>query len=107
MTDKLNGLMAGALNVIYPQIVFDAQGLTALLLPCLLAVLAGLIIMLLMKLNTNTRRFAYMPAVIAMIVMIAASSFFPVTLKQAGDFTMQQLQQFDAQETEASNEPGT
>ncbi len=105
--DKLNELMAGILGAIYPQIVFDAQGLTALLLPCLLAVLAGLAVTILLKFNANARRFAYVAVVVAMIVMIAASAFFPVTLKQAGDFAAEQIRQrIDVQETEAPGTPG-
>lgn len=104
--DKLTGLTAGALNAVYPNIVFDAQGLTSLLLPCLLIVLVSLAVTLLLKLNANARRFAYVAVVIAMIVMIAASSFFPVTLKQAGDFAAEQIhQRIDVQETEDSGTP--
>ena len=101
MMDKINELTAGILNAIYPQIVFDAQGLTALLLPSLIAVLIGLVILLLMKLSSSARRFAYVPVVIVLIAMIAANSFFPITLKQIGDFTAQQVQQLNAQTEEA------
>ena len=105
--DKLYELMAGILGVIYPKIVFDAQGLTTLLLPCLLITLAGLAVTLLLKLNANARRFAYAAVVIAMIAMIAASAFFPVTLKHAGDFAAEQIhQRIDVQETEAPDTPG-
>ncbi|MBR3107352.1 MAG: hypothetical protein IKH30_09245 [Clostridia bacterium] len=98
--EKLSELLTGVLLFFYPGVVFDAEGLTSLLLPCLAIVLLGLIISLFMKIPRASRRFAYLPIVIALIVSIAASAFFPASVMQAGSYAMEQVQLItSAQET--------
>lgn len=97
----LSEMLEKALQAIYPGIMFDAEGLTSLLFPCLAIVLIGLIISLLMKIPSASRRFAYLPVIIALIVTIAASSFFPASMMQAGNGIAEQLPQISTAQEEA------
>lgn len=97
--NQLSELLADVLKTFYPNVVFDTEGLTYLLLPCLGVVLISLIISLFMRLYRGARRFAYLPVTIAVIVMIALTAFFPSSLMQAGEYAANQIQQtFSAQE---------
>lgn len=96
MIDIVSNWLERILHVFYPGIMFDAAGLTNLLLPCLAIVFISLIVSILIKLNARARRFAYLPVIIALIVTITLSSFFPVSLTQAGQYAVQQIHQTDS-----------
>lgn len=86
-------MLEKVLHALYPGIIFDTEGLVSLLLPCVAIVLLGLIFSLLMKFSRLSRRSSFLPVVIALIVAIVASSFFPVSLMHIGQGIMNQLQQ--------------
>ena len=69
----------------------------------LLVCLLGLVISLLMKPATGSRRYSHVPVLLALIAMIAASAYFPVTLVNAGSFAVDQIreqrQRFTVEET--------
>ncbi len=91
--DNLSSPLARILTAVYPSVTMDTQGLANILLPCLIILLIGLVITLVMKILPSVRRYAYVALVVICIAMIAASSFFPVTLTHAGQFVAGQIQE--------------
>ena len=103
--DTAKDILTRVLNMIYPDVPFDAEGLVRMLVPCALVLAAALIIYLFLKCFNGTRRFAHMAVTAALIVLISASAFFPDKLAQTGDDAAAWIQQrFWAQEEQPAEE---
>ena len=89
----LSDCLTSLLKLIYPGVAFDIAGLCRLLLPILIAFAVSLAVYLVLKLLPGARRYAYTAVAAALIALIAAVMYFPVSLSQAGDFAADQIEQ--------------
>lgn len=96
--------LSNVLNGFYPEVVFDYSGLSRMLLPCLIVILAAIAIGLVVKLFADIRRYSYVPVIAALIVLIAVCSFFPATLMQTGDHAANIIEQQLAPEQDETGE---
>lgn len=84
--DFIRDMLDRILNLIYPSVEFDTAGLAGLVTSCLIVLAAAVAIYLLLKCFPDIRRFAHVAVVAALMLLIAASAFFPGALVQAGDY---------------------
>ncbi len=89
----LSDCLTSLLKLIYPGVAFDIAGLCRLLLPILIVFAVSLAVYLVLKLLPSARRYAYTAVAAALIALIAAVMYFPVSLSQAGDFAADQIEQ--------------
>ncbi len=89
----IESALKSILNSFYPDKIFDIEGLVKLIQPCLAAVVPAVLLWLILKIPRSTRRYAYVPFVIMLIILMTGCIFFPVSMGSAGDYAFDLIRQ--------------